>query len=413
MKSADVFRDYLKKARIQLGNAEVETIDGLDEKLTGPTGHLTNQSGPGGFTDQSAEVKKVKTNFSGNAKDPSGGASIETKTGVAAAGAIKEDKVDGGGPYECGGDYGNVTRPAPTKVVTGNILRSMEDGDLQKAGKTGEGSRGGKIIGHTKSGAPIYSTGKSAGKYSSADHMDAAKAHFAESANTHGDDSLHHATMAFHHSQAAHGEKMPHKDSVGKTASGKEIHGSLSAKYKKLQHADPNNSTYEQRVESHKGNAAHVKAAYPKYTQQDHIDAARLHEDGNAHGVAGAHYAAGGYYDGKKSLGDVEFRKSDEALVQKTNTGLDALCAKLAKGGSFYANGSDWHNAADPGVVQATLCKSCNHTHSAMYTTCPNCRHGAGLAKSAAQADISVFGGMTITEPDAQVIRFDQMSFDD
>lgn len=51
---------------------------------------------------------------------------------------------------------------------------------LQKAGKTGEGSRGGKIIGHTSSGKPIYAGIQriSGGKdWSAMDHSDAQVAH--------------------------------------------------------------------------------------------------------------------------------------------------------------------------------------------------------------------------------------------
>lgn len=39
------------------------------------------------------------------------------------------------------------------------LIRKAFLNNLIKAGKTGEGSRGGKIIGHTKTGAPIYDTG--------------------------------------------------------------------------------------------------------------------------------------------------------------------------------------------------------------------------------------------------------------
>ncbi len=50
-----------------------------------------------------------------------------------------------------------------------------DDNDIEKA----EGSRGGKVIGHTKSGKPIYATtnAKHESKYSSQDHTDAAYAH--------------------------------------------------------------------------------------------------------------------------------------------------------------------------------------------------------------------------------------------
>jgi hypothetical protein len=54
------------------------------------------------------------------------------------------------------------------------------DYDIEKA-KTGEGSRGGKIIGHTKSGKPIYESQSTSHKsykdFTSKDHIDAAMRH--------------------------------------------------------------------------------------------------------------------------------------------------------------------------------------------------------------------------------------------
>jgi hypothetical protein len=46
---------------------------------------------------------------------------------------------------------------------------------------SGEGSRGGNVIGHTKSGKPIYAKGGSHQGFSSRDHLDAAEAHESKS----------------------------------------------------------------------------------------------------------------------------------------------------------------------------------------------------------------------------------------
>jgi hypothetical protein len=60
-----------------------------------------------------------------------------------------------------------------------NILRGFIDNDLEKA--TGEGSRGGKVIGHTKSGKPIYEGhfghSYSYKNFTAQDHKDAAEKH--------------------------------------------------------------------------------------------------------------------------------------------------------------------------------------------------------------------------------------------
>ena len=61
-------------------------------------------------------------------------------------------------------------------LVSQNILNSVTGNeDIEKA----EGSKGGKVVGHTKSGKPIYDN-KHANDYkdfSSADHKDAANHH--------------------------------------------------------------------------------------------------------------------------------------------------------------------------------------------------------------------------------------------
>lgn len=58
-----------------------------------------------------------------------------------------------------------------------SILKAFGAGDEIEKG--GEGSRGGSVIGHTKSGKPIYASqnAKAEKNYTSADHDDAAYAH--------------------------------------------------------------------------------------------------------------------------------------------------------------------------------------------------------------------------------------------
>jgi len=74
------------------------------------------------------------------------------------------------------------------------------ENDLNKAGKSGEGSRGGKVIGHTRSGKPIYDNPSHEG-HKNFDHND-----HAEAANLHRD--LYRMTSP---DLAHHGEREAHR----------------------------------------------------------------------------------------------------------------------------------------------------------------------------------------------------------
>jgi hypothetical protein len=102
------------------------------------------------------------------------------------------------------------------------ILGVSYEPDIEKGSK-GEGSRGGKVIGHTKSGKPIYDhfDHKSHKDFTKKDHNDAAKLHmkkFREALKDakkeakeelHGfdpygrDDVSHHSSQEDLHSEAA------------------------------------------------------------------------------------------------------------------------------------------------------------------------------------------------------------------
>lgn len=57
-----------------------------------------------------------------------------------------------------------------------NIQKSQDENDIEKGG---EGSKGGKVVGHTKSGKPIYSSfsHEEHKGFTSEDHMDASNLH--------------------------------------------------------------------------------------------------------------------------------------------------------------------------------------------------------------------------------------------
>jgi hypothetical protein len=101
------------------------------------------------------------------------------------------------------------------------IKASAQLDDLIKGGKkTGEGSRGGKIIGHTQSGKPIYSNSKheSHKDFSAQDHTDAAELHHAHAERLQGGGSLankdkgvkDHVAHSDHHYNASMGGQKDH-----------------------------------------------------------------------------------------------------------------------------------------------------------------------------------------------------------
>lgn len=79
------------------------------------------------------------------------------------------------------------------REISENFEKGIVEGDLEKAG---EGSKGGKIIGHTKSGKAIYASATKSftdSQYSSQDHKDAAYAHLdhAKKLKKEGDEKGH------------------------------------------------------------------------------------------------------------------------------------------------------------------------------------------------------------------------------
>ena len=80
---------------------------------------------------------------------------------------------------------------------------------VMKSG-SGEGSRGGKVIGHTQSGKPIYeTTGRWHGDYTKQDHKDAIALHnryykkFARVGNS--NDAQQHLWKIEYHKESIHG----------------------------------------------------------------------------------------------------------------------------------------------------------------------------------------------------------------
>jgi hypothetical protein len=134
------------------------------------------------------------------------------------------------------------------EIQSAKILASY---DLEKGGRakaiagfqsraiaSGEGSRGGHVIGHTKSGKPVYkTTNGDVKKYSSQDHSDAAQIHSGEMSN-HSDALSRTSTpmhYQYHHALYQHHKEMvnDHRHSAESLAK-QEHESSLSGDEKKI-----------------------------------------------------------------------------------------------------------------------------------------------------------------------------------
>lgn len=147
-----------------------------------------------GGEDPAKEEMDDKAGIEDDKKDAKGEASESVKSEVEffinlvkgddpAAEAIKETEGDQGEDEEDKEDKGNsealqMANEANDNDDSEKSVSSALD-DLIKGEKKGEGSRGGHIIGHTRSGKPIYDSAKHPDHkgFSSEDHYDATKAH--------------------------------------------------------------------------------------------------------------------------------------------------------------------------------------------------------------------------------------------
>lgn len=118
------------------------------------------------------------------------------------------------------------------KPVQTEPIQKAEEHILEKGG---EGTRGGKVIGHTESGKPIYAN-KKAHEYTdfnAKEHKEAAWAHGEHTKTGTGkigtsDKHMHHQMQQTAHMNAGEEKRMDEeslkKDSIGKTRSGKTIY---------------------------------------------------------------------------------------------------------------------------------------------------------------------------------------------
>lgn len=105
-----------------------------------------------------------------------------------------------------------------------HISSMFQTDELEKAQKKGEGSRGGHIIGHTKSGKPIYGVvhADHYKDYTADEHSEAATVH----RKLHRGNGTHHERMARAHEAAAKTKAASEKKDLG------EVKGSLADKFR-------------------------------------------------------------------------------------------------------------------------------------------------------------------------------------
>lgn len=360
-----------------------------------------------------------------------------------------------------------------------------------------EGSRGGHIIGHTKSGKPVYASGGKTGGFSPKDHRDAAELH-AKNANSHhkqatsladegppedqeSDDDYeyqmgydfhdkkadHHRVIAGRHTDAASKKKaashLESKDKKSKTTE-KSMRSQAADELKyflsKASGGLPTIETpdtgdiYASEVNGgpfngpQTGSSTSRSEGYPKDAPKS-IDSTpcknsvkgRTDGDSKSEGYPDdvpnppeisdwhqakqlnrnqlersqtgtslqatqnqvAHEAALQRQAMRKSMEgeDVvaargvrsprhapqpEMRKSREVqhgLITYVDNGTDQMASEMLKSGHYFGGAQpnfipNQRSRLNTGV----LCKSCDATHSAMYTACPSCGAGTTMTKS-------------------------------
>jgi len=141
----------------------------------------------------------------------------------------------------------NRERILGTYGASTHILEKSERSKFDEIEKAGEGSRGGKVIGHTRSGLPIYENFNHPDhkNFTGNDHIDATLAHHklgsVESGISQKEQKYHNKQAELHYTAAS--KTSTNTDKVlGMTQSGKLMHNSVD-------HADHKNFTSEDHAE--------------------------------------------------------------------------------------------------------------------------------------------------------------------
>lgn len=180
------------------------------------------------------------------------------------------------------------------KGIIDQLLYDKAIEQLDNIVKGGEGSKGGKIIGHTKSGKPIYDikpgTSKKYKDFTKEDHLDAQRLH--NSVNTKSGpqseySGYHHADMADSHSYMQHYKNRSIDPKL------KKAYDILGLEYKEdneqdsLEKASKGEGSKGGHVIGHtksgkpvyKGKDQASSKEYKDFSAQDHKDASKIHAD--------------------------------------------------------------------------------------------------------------------------------------
>jgi len=227
-----------------------------------------------------------------------------------------------------------------------NDLSDEDDGmitdldTVEKAG--GEGSRGGRIIGHTSSGKPIYERGN-AGHYdqwSKVDHRDAENAHSRHSEEAHerskkawlpSKKKEHAAQSAQHKERATYHQAVRHlaesKDSAGESKPRAKVTGRQGSQIGTTSTGKPVHTTYIHSTDPQYGH---------DFTPAEHREAAEMHRKKEASLGGGRSFAMTRHEHQKPNLSD----KGSDAARHAMSAARHFAAARAAKDTVEKAEGS-------------------------------------------------------------------------
>lgn len=153
-------------------------------------------------------------------------------------------------------EKGFITEELHTKAI--EQLESL----MKAKGKSGEGSKGGHVIGHTKSGKPVYAAGRKASQYdfTPQEHSDAADLHDLKAkkhSNAIGESSIPgiEQSLASHHSEEGKSHRQEAHRKLTKEFSSDEKKILANQKKKQIEH-------HKKMMHFHRDIAAHIDNQY-------------------------------------------------------------------------------------------------------------------------------------------------------
>lgn len=171
-------------------------------------------------------------------------------------------------------DFGNRLDKIQSQkdLIQKGLYGGLPDDEIRKGGK-GEGSKGGKVIGHTKSGKPIYETGdfkKNYKDFTLKDHREAGALHYDIARKSKGGIQSHHDIQATNHSAFA--EHLENKE----TASEKPVydnHGDMAEFHEgQVKYANEKQVKFHEKLKQHHEYGRSL-------TAKEHEAAAKYHEE--------------------------------------------------------------------------------------------------------------------------------------